>query len=385
MASGKVSTEAQADIIVRDIMTQVVLHIGSRSFSHFLNIVERYHALLRQLSSTPSMRLAILTSTTRFWARSPQWVMIVLDKLMQYRIVEPADVVAFVFDPPTAESLPSTILSTSGDAVPGSFSKLIALPGGQYTRDWSNFDWFEIIRLTIEKVNGRVGQVRRRLARLQREEAEEAERKEAAAAAAAETAEDGNAAAAISTPVPKVPFSFPTSASLPRRPDLGAPAAGAASPGGAPADKTAEDPAKKKKIEEEKRQTVEETKSALESILSEQRKVLAGAFKGLADHYRRTSTLASSAAATAAAAAGAGDEEGEEGAEVDEEVEELEWKAWWAREWYLAYLRQFNRDFATIQETLSAVFVGQYNPSGAEGAGDDVRALFEEACRMAYE
>jgi nuclear cap-binding protein subunit 1 len=36
-----VASDAQADIVVRDLSTQALLHVGSRSFSHFLNIVER--------------------------------------------------------------------------------------------------------------------------------------------------------------------------------------------------------------------------------------------------------------------------------------------------------------------------------------------------------
>lgn len=355
-SEGKVATEAEAELVVRDIVIQSVLNIGSRSFSHFLNIVERYHGLLRQLSSSPSMRAAILASTVRFWARSAQWVMIVLDKLMQYRIVEPADVINFVFNPASAsaDQLPAAILQGSGDHVPASFSKLLEPVGTQGpTRDWASFDWYEIVRLTIEKVNGRVGQVRRRLARLQREEAEEAERKEAAAAA---VEEDGNAngGASSSSPPPPAPaptpaFSFPTSASLPPRPVAAATAAVAEKAPGADAKKN-----KEEEEEEQRKQTVEEARSSLDAILSEQRKVLAGAFRGLAEHLTKMSSG------------------------VVESEDESKWRAWWAREWYLAYLRQFNKDFVTMQETLSAVVV-----AGGEDA--EWKALFDEACKMAYE
>lgn len=366
---GQVTTETAADLVVRDIMTQVVLNIGSRSFSHFLNIVERYHALLRQLSSTPAMRTAILASTTRFWARSPQWVQIVFDKLMQYRIVEPADIVTFIFSPALPESVPATILQGSGDFLPSSFSKLLdpTMPGDVPTRDWACFDWYELLRLTVEKVNGRVGQVRRRLARLQREEAEEAERKEAAAAGLLE-----EEAAATSPPPPpvKTPFSFPTSASLPKRPDLPTTAPTSAAPApAAPEEKRLEE-------EQRKRQTVEEARSALDSILGEQRKVLAGAFRGLTELHRATSlrvkTLTSSTKMEDE------EEEGADDTETSTAQEELEWRAWWIKEAYLAYLRQFSKDFVTIQETLRAVFVKQDEE-------EEVRRWFEEACKMAYE
>ncbi len=39
--SQTVGTEAQAQIVVRDVAVQSLLEVGSRSFSHFLNVVER--------------------------------------------------------------------------------------------------------------------------------------------------------------------------------------------------------------------------------------------------------------------------------------------------------------------------------------------------------
>lgn len=38
---GKVNNETEAEIVVRDLVIQAVLMVGSRSFSHFLNVVER--------------------------------------------------------------------------------------------------------------------------------------------------------------------------------------------------------------------------------------------------------------------------------------------------------------------------------------------------------
>jgi len=77
---------------------QALLQVGSRSFSHLLNAIERYLPVLRSLVAPgPDARADILRATGSFWARSGQMVGIVLDKLMQYQIVEPADVVSFAF------------------------------------------------------------------------------------------------------------------------------------------------------------------------------------------------------------------------------------------------------------------------------------------------
>ncbi len=164
--AGSVANQTEAEVVVRDLTIQCVLQVGSRSFSHFLNIVERYHSLLRQLSRSPRMRAAILSGAVRFWARSQQWVHIVVDKLLQYRIVEPADVVEFIFSPPTDE--PATIKAGNGD---------------EGREGWVGFNSWTLLRLTLEKVNGRVDQLKKRLEEIQRKEAEELERKEAALAA----------------------------------------------------------------------------------------------------------------------------------------------------------------------------------------------------------
>lgn len=144
-------TPADAERIVRDLAVQTLLNAGSRSFSHLLNVMERYHELLRSLSQTPDARLSILESTAQFWTQSPQWVLIVCDKLLQYRIVEPVDVVRFVF---TNE--------------PGRTDAPFALAGqspewGPTRRDWSSFHWWGLLRLTVDKVLGRVHQLSRRV------------------------------------------------------------------------------------------------------------------------------------------------------------------------------------------------------------------------------
>lgn len=167
--NGMVTSAALAEQIVRDMAMQTLLHAGSRSFSHLLNMIERYHDLLRSLSQTPQARVEMLGSTVRFWARSPQWVLIVMDKLLQYRIVEPVDVVSFVFTPPSDTS--RLLVQGSGDQVPFSFSASAQELGGTL-RDWSSFNWWAVLCLTVEKVVGRVDQLTRRLDELLRAEAQ---------------------------------------------------------------------------------------------------------------------------------------------------------------------------------------------------------------------
>lgn len=164
---GLVSAPAVAEQVVRDMAVQALLYAGSRSFSHLLNIIERYHDLLRALSQTPQARVEMLASTVRFWARSPQWVLIVADRLLQYRIVEPVDVVTFVFTPPKEPC--RYVVQDSGDAVAFSFSASAESLGGTL-RDWSSFNWWALLRLTVDKVVGRVDQLAKRYDALLRTE-----------------------------------------------------------------------------------------------------------------------------------------------------------------------------------------------------------------------
>jgi len=259
----------------------------------------RYHALLRDLSSSPAMRLAILSSTVRFWALAPQWVQIVFDKLLQYRIVEPADIIDFVFAPP--RNIPALVLLGSGDGVAGSFSRVAPPEAGGLERDWSTFSWWDIVRITVDKVNGRVEQVRKRLETLEREEADEADRKAAAEAAGAEEPQ------LPAEPEFKLPL-FP-GASLPPRPQP------------SPVARAAAAQATQKEAVKKANGTSQDARAALDAISVEQRKVLVGATQGFVRLVRAT--------APTLAAAG----------ELDEATPNEAWQAWWVRAWYRNFLR----------------------------------------------
>lgn len=152
------SDELNVDSLVRSIALQSLLHIGSRSFSHLLNAIERYLPLLRNLagggstagsavSSSAEARTDILTAAAAFWKHNRQMVAIVFDKLMQYQIVDPTDVVGWTF--------------MNGSAI------------GQLTEaspmNLSAFEW-DLLRAAIDKANGRVVSARRKVVALRKED-----------------------------------------------------------------------------------------------------------------------------------------------------------------------------------------------------------------------
>jgi nuclear cap-binding protein subunit 1 len=146
------------DAILRSIAVQSLLHIGSRSFSHLLNAIERYLPLLRNVASdgvsstgtsgNPEAKAGILAAAAAFWKRNRQMVGIVFDKLMQYQIVDPTDVVAWTF------------VNGQGIGQPSELAGPLHL---------SAFEW-DLMRGALDKANGRVMTARRKVNVLRKED-----------------------------------------------------------------------------------------------------------------------------------------------------------------------------------------------------------------------
>ncbi|KAG6889020.1 hypothetical protein C0992_006716 [Termitomyces sp. T32_za158] len=138
------------DATANSIVIQSLLHIGSRSFSHLLNAIERYLPLLRQVADSSNLlsaaeaKAGVLTSVGVFWQHNPHMVGIVFDKLMQYQIVDPNDVVGWTFTHGVGLGL-------------GSSASL------------NTFEW-GLVRGALDKANGRVLIARRKITALRKEE-----------------------------------------------------------------------------------------------------------------------------------------------------------------------------------------------------------------------
>jgi len=157
------------DAIVRSIAVQSLLHIGSRSFSHLLNAIERYLPLLRNVASggvsstgasgNPEAKAGILAAAAAFWKHNRQMVGIVFDKLMQYQIVDPTDVVAWTF------------VNGQGIGQPSELAGPLHL---------SAFEW-DLMRGALDKANGRVMTARRKVNVLRKEDDDKRARAKASA------------------------------------------------------------------------------------------------------------------------------------------------------------------------------------------------------------
>ncbi|KAI0334935.1 cap binding protein 80-PB [Cubamyces sp. BRFM 1775] len=146
-------TTENVDSVLRSVLVQSLLHIGSRSFSHFLNAIERYLPLLRNLAAgqistggnaSPEARTDIMSAVAKFWRNSRHMINIVFDKLMQYQIVDPTDVVAWTF------------------------THCAYVTEGTRKATFNAFQW-DLLKSALDKANGRVMVQRRKVAVLRKE------------------------------------------------------------------------------------------------------------------------------------------------------------------------------------------------------------------------
>ncbi|KAI8319953.1 ARM repeat-containing protein [Martensiomyces pterosporus] len=135
--------------LAREMLVEHVLLLGSKTFSHMLNAIEKFMPALQQFGDTPEARLHIAKVTEDFWLKNPQFFAITIDKLVNYRVIDPITVVEMLFDP-------------------------------AHMGTWNRFYYWEILRNTVNKVNMRVVQLQGRL--------------EAARAAASAMQDDADAA-----------------------------------------------------------------------------------------------------------------------------------------------------------------------------------------------
>lgn len=161
--------DVNIDTLIRSITVQSLLHIGSRSFSHLLNAIERYLPLLRNIAAGGissgsgvdfNARVDIMSAVATFWKRNRQMIVIVFDKLMQYQIVEPKEVVTWTFQH-------------------GSMSE------GGPKATFSAFQW-DLLKAALDKAHGRLVIQRRKVAALRKEADDQAARAIASEGAAME-------------------------------------------------------------------------------------------------------------------------------------------------------------------------------------------------------
>ncbi|KAG9067373.1 Component of the cap-binding complex (CBC) [Linnemannia hyalina] len=132
-------TANEREDFIRELFTECVLMLGSKSFSHVLNVIERYLTILQRMNSTPEARLHTVKIVAQFWKNNTQFMGILLDKMLNYRVVDAIAIVKWVFEPEV------------------------------WQNEWHrSFPW-DILKNTLNKVISRVGQVKDKLSEVVKE------------------------------------------------------------------------------------------------------------------------------------------------------------------------------------------------------------------------
>jgi len=82
------------------LIVNCLLLAGSKSFSHLLNFLERYILLLKSHISDNQQQMQCINVIHNFWRTSPQNVIIVLNKFLTYRVLDPTSIANWVFSEP---------------------------------------------------------------------------------------------------------------------------------------------------------------------------------------------------------------------------------------------------------------------------------------------
>ncbi|KAF9426538.1 Component of the cap-binding complex (CBC) [Podila epigama] len=132
-------TPTQREDFIRELFIECVLMLGSKSFSHVLNVIERYMSILQRMNNTPEARLHTVKIVAQFWKNNTQFMGILLDKMLNYRVVDAIAIVKWVFEPQV------------------------------WQHDWHRSFVWDILKNTLNKVISRVAQVKDKLAEVRAE------------------------------------------------------------------------------------------------------------------------------------------------------------------------------------------------------------------------
>ncbi|KAF9128208.1 Component of the cap-binding complex (CBC) [Mortierella sp. 14UC] len=132
-------TANEREDFIRELFTECVLMLGSKSFSHVLNVIERYLTILQRMNSTPEARLHTVKIVAQFWKNNTQFMGILLDKMLNYRVVDAIAIVKWVFEPEV------------------------------WQNEWHRSFVWDILKNTLNKVISRVGQVKDKLSEVVKE------------------------------------------------------------------------------------------------------------------------------------------------------------------------------------------------------------------------
>lgn len=126
-----------------DILIHVLLYRGHKCTTHILKLFERYLILLQSLITTTNLKICVLNAVQSFWINCPQNIIIIVDKLMTYCIVDNFSIEKWILSSKSGNQLKQYVLF---------FFFCFFSASNQF---YSGYMWI-ILRKTIEKTRARL-------------------------------------------------------------------------------------------------------------------------------------------------------------------------------------------------------------------------------------
>jgi len=86
-----------------DVVSQTLLDIGSKSFTHLITVLERYGQIISMLCPNEEMQLLLMDEVSAYWKNSTQMTAIAIDRMMGYRLISNLAIVKWGFSPANVE------------------------------------------------------------------------------------------------------------------------------------------------------------------------------------------------------------------------------------------------------------------------------------------
>ncbi|KAL8214103.1 hypothetical protein R6Q57_003552 [Mikania cordata] len=86
------------DVTLR-VVVQTLLDIGSKSFTHLINVLERYGQVIAKICPNEETQIMLISKVASFWKNSAQSTSITVDRMMGYPLISNLTIVKWVFTP----------------------------------------------------------------------------------------------------------------------------------------------------------------------------------------------------------------------------------------------------------------------------------------------
>ncbi|KAJ7959687.1 nuclear cap-binding protein subunit 1 [Quillaja saponaria] len=85
------------------VVIQTLLHIGSKSFTHLITVLERYWQVIAKVCHDEDKQVMLIGEVSFFWKNSAQMKAIAIDRMMGYRLISNLAIVRWIFSPENIE------------------------------------------------------------------------------------------------------------------------------------------------------------------------------------------------------------------------------------------------------------------------------------------